>query len=117
MKFVDQADAEWIEGKDYRKKILLQGEDLNAPGTLVQIVEIAPHTEVANHYHKSCTEVFHVLSGKGTFEIDGKTVHLAPGDTLTCEPLEVHATRNPHDEPFRYVVFKTNVVEDDLFWT
>lgn len=116
MRFVDQRTVPWISGAGYRKKILLREDALNAPGTLVQIVELAPHTEVENHHHRSCTEVFHVLAGKGTFEIDGRTHCLSPGDTLTCEPGEIHNTRNPNDAPFTYIVFKTNVVDDDLYW-
>jgi len=116
MRYIDQHTVPWTDGVGYRKKILLREDALNAPGTLVQIVELAPHTDVAEHYHKSCTEVFHVLAGQGTFDIDGKTIDLAVGDTLTCEPGEVHSTQNPHDSPFVYVVFKTNVVADDLYW-
>ncbi|WP_305989648.1 cupin domain-containing protein [Roseibium sp. MMSF_3544] len=116
MKLVRNEDVSWIEGEGYRKKILLRGQDVNQDGGLVQLVEIAPHTEVKAHYHKSCTEVFHVLSGKGAFTIDGERIDLAPGQTLTCEPLEVHSTENPFDLPFTYIVFKTNAVENDLFW-
>lgn len=116
MKFVKQQDVSWTDGEGYRKKILLREDALNAPGTLVQIVEIAPHTEVEDHHHRSCTEVFHVLAGQGTFDIDGKTIAMGVGDTLTCEPGEVHNTKNPNDTPFTYVVFKTNVVDNDLFW-
>ena len=116
MRFIDQQTVPWTQGEGYRKKILLRDDALNAPGTLVQIVELGPQTEVDNHHHLSCTEVFHVLSGQGTFEIEGRAYHLRPGDTLTCEPGEVHNTRNPHEVPFTYIVFKTNVVENDLYW-
>ncbi|MCV0429637.1 MAG: cupin domain-containing protein [Roseibium sp.] len=116
MKLVSNSDVEWIVGEGYRKKILLRDDDVNLKGGLVQLVEIPPHTKVREHYHKSCTEVFHVLSGQGTFVIDETTINLAPGQTLTCEPYEVHSTENPFDEPFNYIVFKTNVVENDLFW-
>ena len=116
MRFVDQQNVRWTEGEGYRKKILLRDDALNAPGTLVQIVELQPHTQVDDHHHESCTEVFHILEGQGSFDIDGRTFELKPGDTLTCEPREVHNTKNPHDEPFVYIVFKTNVADDDLFW-
>ncbi len=86
MRFVDQRQVPWTQGEGYRKKILLREDALNAPGTLVQIVELAPRMEVDNHHHRNCTEVFHVLAGQGTFEIDGQVHHLGPGDTLTCEP-------------------------------
>ena len=116
MQFVDQKNVPWTTGDGYRKKILLRDEALNAPGTLVQIIEIPPHTTVADHHHRSCTEVFHILSGQGTFEINGKVFALGVGDTLTCEPGEVHNTKNPHARPFVYLVFKTNVVDNDLYW-
>ncbi|MEM6462804.1 MAG: cupin domain-containing protein [Pseudomonadota bacterium] len=116
MQFVDQACVPWIEGKGYRKKILLREDALNASGTLVQIVEIAPGSEVADHHHESCTEVFHILSGQGSFDINGKTFHMRRGDTLTCEPREIHNTKNPNETPFTYIVFKTNVIDNDLYW-
>jgi mannose-6-phosphate isomerase-like protein (cupin superfamily) len=116
MKFIERRDGGWIEGEGYRKRILLCEDALNAPGTLVQIVEIPPHMEVADHHHESCTEVFHILAGEGSFTIDSKTFQLSVGDTLTCEPREIHNTKNPNDTPFTYIVFKTNVADDDLFW-
>ncbi|MEM8702306.1 MAG: cupin domain-containing protein [Pseudomonadota bacterium] len=116
MKLVRNEEIAWANGPGYRKKILLRDEEINMAGGLVQIVEIPPHTLVNEHFHKSCTEVFHVLSGKGVFRIEGREFTLEPGQTLTCEPLEVHSTENPYDFPFTYVVFKTNVVENDIFW-
>ena len=98
------------------KKILLTAQDLLYDGALVQLVQIPPHTSVADHYHERCTEVFHVLTGRGRFIIDGRTIELEPGDTLTCHPGEMHSTQNDEDEPFTYVVFKTNAVADDLHW-
>lgn len=116
MRLVRNEEVAWTNGSGYRKKILLKDQQINQQGGLVQLVEIPPHTQVKDHYHKSCTEVFHVISGKGTFWIDGKRIDLEPGQTLTCEPLEVHRTENPFDYPFTYIVFKTNAVENDLFW-
>ena len=113
---VRRNERPWMQGTGYRKQILLREDALHCSGTLVQIVVIDPSTEVAHHHHESCTEAFHVLSGSGTFEIDGEIFELGPGDTLTCEPNEVHNTKNPNDEPFVYIVFKTNVVENDLVW-
>ena len=116
MKYLPQSAGDWLECPGYAKKILLTGDDLDAAGALVQIIEIAPHTEVADHYHEHCTEVFHVLAGCGTFVIDGRTVELEPGDTLTCQPREVHSTRNDGDQPFTYIVFKTNAQVGDIHW-
>ncbi len=116
MRHIPDTDGDWQQCAGYRKKVLLTEIDLNAPGTLVQIVEIAPRTAVAAHFHDHCTEVFHVTGGRGRFVIGGNTVDLEPGDTLTCEPNEVHETRNDGDVPFTYVVFKTNAVAGDMNW-
>lgn len=116
MKHLPKSAGDWLPCPGYAKKILLTADDLGAEGALVQLIEIAPHTTVADHFHTHCTEVFHIIGGRGTFVIDGKTIDLARGDTLTCQPGEVHSTRNDHDEVFAYVVFKTNVRSDDITW-
>ncbi|MGI9522049.1 MAG: cupin domain-containing protein [Hyphomicrobiaceae bacterium] len=116
MKYVDHKHPEWIEGDGYKKRILLREDSLNCPGTLVQLVRIEPRAVVADHYHKSCTEVFYGMSGSGVFEINGEAFNLSSGDVLTCEPFEIHNTKNSGYEPLIYVVFKTNVTEKDLYW-
>ena len=115
-KLVRNDQVHWVTGKGYRKRVLLREDDLDCAGTLVQVVRIEPQTEVAKHHHESCTEAFHILSGSGVFTIDGTVYEVTPGDTLTCTPGEVHDTKNPYDVPLDYVVFKTNVVDDDLYW-
>jgi mannose-6-phosphate isomerase-like protein (cupin superfamily) len=116
MKYIARTAGEWQQCPGYAKKILLTEQDLNAAGTLTQLIEIAPHTSVAKHIHQHCTEVFHVISGRGRFVIDGRTVGLELGDTLTCQPGEVHSTHNDGDAPFTYIVFKTNAKAGDIYW-
>jgi len=117
MKHIPKATGDWQHCAGYAKKVLLTADDLHCEGALVQLVEIPPQTSVADHYHEHCTEVFHVLAGSGRFTIDGRSVQLEPGDTLTCEPGEIHSTYNDADEPFLYAVFKTNAVAGDLHWS
>jgi hypothetical protein len=81
MKYIARTAGEWRQCPGYAKKILLTEQDLNAADTLTQLIEIAPHTSVAKHYHRRCTEAFHVICGRGRFVIDGRTVALEPGDT------------------------------------
>jgi len=116
MKHIPATAGDWLRCPGYAKKPLLGAEDLGADGSLVQLIEIAPHTAVAEHYHDHCTEVFHVTRGQGRFVIDGTIVDLVPGDTLTCQPGEVHSTENLGDEVFAYVVFKTNARPGDITW-
>lgn len=86
MKFIPSNEDGWIEGRGYRKKILLLPDDLNSSGTLVQLVEIPPATDVPLHHHRKSTEVFHILEGSGYMNIAGCEHHLNPGDTLGRRP-------------------------------
>jgi len=116
MPYLKPTDYQWKEGRGYRKAVLLQDSHLQAPGTLVQIIEFAPQSSVPPHHHKTTLEVFHMLEGRGTMTVDGRQYDLIPGDTLTCEPPAIHDAANPHDTPWRFIVFKTNVTPDDLYW-
>ncbi len=116
MKFLPPSTENWIEGRGYKKQILLTESGLHCPGTLVQLVVIDPHSEVPFHYHNKMTEVFHIIEGTGSMTIAGQTFHLSPGDTLTTEPKELHNAINASDAPLKYIVFKTNVTEGDSVW-
>lgn len=116
MKFIAANSGDWQQCPGYAKKILLTGDDLDDRGALVQVIEMAPRTSVADHSHRRCTEVFHGVQGRGRFVIDGQSFELGPGDTLTCQPGEVHSTHNDADAPFSYVVFKTNAEPGDIRW-
>lgn len=116
MDYLRADDGAWIEGSGYRKKILLDAEQLQCPGTLVQLVEIPPHTRVALHVHRKATEVFHFIAGSGILTVGGQTFAVQPGDTLTTQPGEWHDARNDGDIALHYVVFKTNWHPDDSTW-
>lgn len=51
MKYIPKSDDGWIEGRGYKKRILLTDSDLHCAGTLVRLVTIEPHTEVPPHHH------------------------------------------------------------------
>ncbi len=116
MHYFPPSQEGWVQGRGYRKQILLRGDELNCPGTLVQLIEIEPRTEVPFHHHEKQTEVFHIVGGKGYMMINGERCELEPGVTLTTQPGDVHNTVNESDEPLRYVVFKTNWSADDTVW-
>jgi mannose-6-phosphate isomerase-like protein (cupin superfamily) len=106
----------WVEGRGYRKKPLLDAADLAQKGALVQLVSVPPHTRVGPHLHRRATEVFHILAGSGRMRIGDHDVALVIGDTVTCEPGEVHDARNDDDAALTYIVFKTNWDPADTTW-
>ena len=116
MKYVKLGDKTWLVREGYSKKILLTEDDLKSKGNLVQVVRNKAHTEIKPHYHKQMTEVYHILKGNAVVFCGEKRVRAEPGDTLLCEPEEVHGLVNDTDEDFLFAVFKINAKDDDLIW-
>jgi quercetin dioxygenase-like cupin family protein len=116
MKFVKLTEEGWLERQGYSKKILLTEEDLKSKGNIVQVVKNKAHTEIEPHYHKQMIEIYHVLKGNAEVFCGGTRVRAEPGDTLLCEPGEVHGLVNDTDEDFLFAVFKINAKDDDMYW-
>lgn len=116
MKFVKISKKKWLQRQGYSKKILLTEEDLKSKGNLVQIVRNKAHTEIKPHYHKEMIEIYHILKGNAIIFCGDTRVRAQPGDTLLCEPGEVHGVDNDKDEDFQFVVFKINAKDDDMVW-
>ena len=116
MKFVQSNDRSWLKRQGYSKAILLTEQDLRSKGNLVQIIKNEAHTEIKPHYHRQMIEVYYILKGNAIVFCGDKRVRAEPGDTLLCEPREVHGLINNTDEDFLFVVFKMNTKDDDTFW-
>lgn len=116
MKFVKLDEKKWLNRKGYSKKILLSEEDLKSKGNIVQIVKNEAHTEIKPHYHKHMTEIYHILKGTAIIFCGDFKEKANPGDTLLCEPGEVHGLINNTNSEFLFAVFKINAKDDDLIW-
>ena len=116
MKFVKLEEKKWLHRKGYSKKILLSEEELKSKGNIVQIVKNEAHTEIKPHYHKRMTEIYHILKGSATVFCGDFRGEANPGDTLLCEPGEIHGLVNDKNDDFMFAVFKINAHDDDLIW-
>jgi mannose-6-phosphate isomerase-like protein (cupin superfamily) len=115
MQHIKNANATWTRKSGYSKKVLATPEILKHTGLLVQELEISPGQVAKYHYHKRQTEIFYFLNTVGEFWVNGANVPLDVGDLLVVEPNDKHEVRNTSTEPYRYVAFKFNWVEDDYF--
>lgn len=108
--------SDWIEGKNYRKKVLYTEEDLDSEGVRIQYVEVDSGNRVAPHHHRSQTEVYNCQKGWAILGIDDKEHLVEEGDTLICKPGQTHYVINESAETFRLLVVKTNYEEEDSYW-
>ena len=54
----------------------------------LHVVDIS--TDARTHYHKRLTEIYYILEGEGTMELDGEQHAVRPGDAILIKPLCRH---------------------------
>jgi quercetin dioxygenase-like cupin family protein len=57
------------------------------------------------HRHREIVDVFYVLEGELTLEVEGKTIAAQPGTLAAVAPGTVHKFSNPSDRPARFLGF------------
>ncbi|MFW6110508.1 MAG: cupin domain-containing protein [Thermoproteota archaeon] len=116
MRNVKTEEKEWLQRKGYSKKVLLSSEEIKPEGHVVQMVKSRGHTQIAPHFHKETTEIYHILQGSATLLIGEREFQAEPRETYLCEPGEIHGVINDTNEDFLILVFKINTKENDLYW-
>ena len=97
-------------------------EDPDEPGVLKRVLAtkfdlIVGHVQMVNwsrlpagksfrsHYHEDMQEVFVIINGTASMDVDGTPQELSGGDAILIDPREVHAMTNTCDEDVNYLVF------------
>lgn len=64
----------------------------NAPVEKQSLAEasLAKGNQTQRHYHKLSEEIYFILEGQGTMEIDGETREVGPGDAILIPPDAWH---------------------------
>ncbi len=86
------------------KKILVRRADIPA-GRLQMInwVLLKPQRAFEAHYHEKMTEIFIVLSGRATIEVDAVKDLLMEGDAVVIPPRCVHTMTALDDQAVQYL--------------
>jgi len=87
-------DMPWGELRWYTS-----GEQSNTDTLTTGLATILPGQANPVHYHPNCDEVLHVLKGRIRHSMDGKTVEMSAGDTVSIPQGVHHNATNIGDEP------------------
>lgn len=91
----------WMAGD--RVTVLMSGEQTAGRYATVVIYTV-PNGGPPPHIHHDCSEMFYMLDGELTAEIDGKTHILRAGSCLHIPKGAVHSFRNTGCIPARHLV-------------
>ena len=78
---VTTSQAEVICFMASRAMVRINSEDTGGLFTVLELNE-APGAGVPPHVHHAEDEVFHIIEGRASFYVDGKTIEVGPGTTL-----------------------------------
>jgi mannose-6-phosphate isomerase-like protein (cupin superfamily) len=81
---------EWEGRFEYHKQNIFSAGDIGIVGSRFQIIKFENDAYVKSHYHRTTTEIFHVLGGNGIFKINGKEIPATPHIVVLIEPLDYH---------------------------
>jgi mannose-6-phosphate isomerase-like protein (cupin superfamily) len=68
-------------------------------------------TDSVRHYHRECTEVYYILEGRGSMELDDEMVHVEPGMVVYIAPGTRHRVQS--EKGIRTIVFGVPPFRDD----
>lgn len=103
-KIKDLPEVGVSHNQDIKKKVIIDKGYIPHLITFGQAT-FKPGQSVATHKHDAVFEVFHVLSGKAVFIVEGKEIILEEGYSLTIEPRELHSQKNAFDENVTWLYF------------
>ncbi|GLQ27577.1 cupin domain-containing protein [Sulfitobacter pacificus] len=72
-----------------------------------------PGTAEVRHKHRQANQVFYVLSGTLTLEVNGVVEHLSAFDSMNVRPELPHQARNEGEEDARFLVISAPTTRGD----
>ena len=93
-------------------KLLVSGDRTPSEGLTMGIGEIPAGASILLHHHEP-EEVYYVLEGEGTVEIENSSTHIGPGSAIFIPRNAQHQTINTGEVPLRLVfVFPTDTFHE-----
>jgi mannose-6-phosphate isomerase-like protein (cupin superfamily) len=81
-----------------------------AGATFVDLVVVPPGGSIGLHTHdRDNEEIYVIVEGRGTMQVDGETFGVGPGDVVVNRPGGTHGLDNTGSAPLRLVVVEVAV--------
>jgi mannose-6-phosphate isomerase-like protein (cupin superfamily) len=72
-----------------------------------------PDTSEQRHYHEKSTQVFVVVKGRATFNIDGEVLELKPEQGIEIKPGQKHFISNKESSDLEFILYSTPSTKND----
>ncbi|WP_187429566.1 hypothetical protein ROLI_040450 [Roseobacter fucihabitans] len=85
-------------------------------GTLgLSVIEerMPPNAEEVRHFHQEAHQLFYVIEGELSMEVEGEMHRLTPNDALPVLPQQAHQARNDSQSDVRFLVISAPGADGD----
>lgn len=106
-------NKKWINGKNYKKRILL--DQLKGKINLIEDVIVQPKGTIPCHKHDFTDEIFYITGNSAIMIVDGKEFEVHQEDMICVGRNEEHGFRNESDQDFKMIVSKMNFKKGDSY--
>jgi quercetin dioxygenase-like cupin family protein len=104
---------DWIKGKSYRKKILL--DNFNKQLNLIEDIVIEANGEIPLHKHNFTDEIFYIRENSVIMIVDDQNFKVNEGDMIYVEKNERHGFKNESNKESKMIVIKINFQRGDSY--
>ncbi len=101
----------WIKGKSYQKRILI--EELKEKINLIEDVIVVPKGEIPCHSHDFTDEIFYIINNSAIMIVNNNEFKVNPGDMIYVNKNESHGFKNESDKELKMLVLKINFQKGD----
>jgi quercetin dioxygenase-like cupin family protein len=95
-------------GGDSGVKYLIRGPQIDGG-----VILLLPGQTLGGHYHQQVEETFYVVSGAGTFLVNGEPYAAEAGDVFRMEAEDRHDIRNDGAAPLKLLFIKCPYLPKD----
>jgi mannose-6-phosphate isomerase-like protein (cupin superfamily) len=104
---IRQGEGKFINLGPSQFRVKEEGSQTRQTLSILEIT-VAPNTQLPPaHIHRACEEIFYVLEGELEFFVNGGSVSIIAGDTLTVPIGVAHTYRNATDQKARMLLIYT----------
>ena len=103
----------WINGKSYKKRILLDNFSQNI--NLIEDVIVEANGSVPIHSHDFTSEIFYIVKNSAIMIINGKNFEVTEGDIIYVDKKESHGFENKNNLELKMLVLKINFQKGDSY--
>ena len=103
----------WIKGKSYQKRILLDNFDKQI--NLIEDVIIEAGGSVPVHSHNFTDEIFYITKNSVTMIVENEKFEVDEGDMIYVNKNEKHSFENKNSKELKMIIMKINFQKGDSY--